>query len=397
MTTIVQKPQVLSGKNCVIADNKTMRQTSTILSLILIAAIGTSVAGPPATTSKTNAPEPGTPRKAEFKITVPLIYDGRQIGTTGIPMGDTIRVIRETPSNLTIWHMGHEVTVAKTGAGQTANSAPITDGVTIPATAPYPGTASQRYMVSGDGKFWVKYVVNTYTLPDNTTTAEFMNMVKQRDPKVAAYLNMLDMQKRYAKPGTVTLADTFCELPPPATVPETISLRPEFEKLGIQALDQKHEPLCEIYAAYQMLRFTFAKKHMKPPVSLEAFKKLASSGSGLEHIRRANISKLIIRTCACQTSSITMASTWSGEKANINIEWVKYELKHGRPVVISARAEGSGNPHAMVAVGIHTFPNPNSFQDVTILNSWGTDWKDKGYGITGINGGAEPYSLELQD
>jgi len=90
-----------------------MKYTTPIKNLGIVLAVGfsatlTGFSAPPASVP---AIEPGTPRKAEFPITVPLIYESRQVGTSGIPAGETIRVIRETTTTMTLWYMNKEVTV----------------------------------------------------------------------------------------------------------------------------------------------------------------------------------------------------------------------------------------------------------------------------------------------
>lgn len=91
----------------------------------------------------TPSPELGTPRKAAFPITVPLIYEGRQVGTSGIPAGDTIRVIPETTTSMTLWYMNKEVTVPTPEAAK-----PVTI-TTVPAgRAASSGTNGERAILS---------------------------------------------------------------------------------------------------------------------------------------------------------------------------------------------------------------------------------------------------------
>ena len=103
-----------------------------ITSVMLLAMIGIvdfPIASYCATPTAAPTSPAGTASKTfAYDITVPLVYNGQNVGSTVIPKGDPVEVISETATTLTIRHMGNTLTINKPG------KAPVTPVASTPTT-----------------------------------------------------------------------------------------------------------------------------------------------------------------------------------------------------------------------------------------------------------------------
>lgn len=77
----------------------------------------------------TSAP---TPRTFDYDITVPLFYNGQNVGSTVIPKGNSVEVISETETTITIRHMGNVLTITKPGKTPVATAPNVTAKPVVP-------------------------------------------------------------------------------------------------------------------------------------------------------------------------------------------------------------------------------------------------------------------------
>jgi hypothetical protein len=82
---------------------------------------------------------PGTTlRTFDYDITVPLFYNGRNIGSTVIPKGNQVEVTAETAATITIRHMGNTLTLNKPGATPVQAAAAAAAAATAPKVTAQP-------------------------------------------------------------------------------------------------------------------------------------------------------------------------------------------------------------------------------------------------------------------
>ncbi len=102
---------------------KTHARHPIITSVVLLAIIGIvdfHIACYSATPTATPTSPAGAASKSfGYDITVPLVYNGQNVGSTVIPKGNPVEVISETATTITIRHMGNTLTVNKPGATPT--------------------------------------------------------------------------------------------------------------------------------------------------------------------------------------------------------------------------------------------------------------------------------------
>jgi len=92
-----------------------------------------------------------TSRTFAYDITVPLVYNGQNVGSTVIPKGNPVEVISETATTITIRHMGNTLTITKPGATPApAVTTPATPKVTAQPTVPSKGGYSEIKSFSTD-------------------------------------------------------------------------------------------------------------------------------------------------------------------------------------------------------------------------------------------------------
>ena len=76
-----------------------------------------------ATTTAAPTSPTGTASKSfAYDITVPLVYNGQNVGSTVIPKGNPVEVIAETATTITIRHMGNTLTITKPGKTQATSA-----------------------------------------------------------------------------------------------------------------------------------------------------------------------------------------------------------------------------------------------------------------------------------
>lgn len=98
-----------------------------VSAVAVLAAIGTIA-------SNSATPTAPASRKFDYDITVPLFYEGRNVGSTVIPKGSPVEVVSETATTITIRHMGNVLTIAKPGRA----TPKVTAQPTTPKDGAYP-------------------------------------------------------------------------------------------------------------------------------------------------------------------------------------------------------------------------------------------------------------------
>ncbi len=255
----------------------------------------------------------------------------------------------------------------------------------------------------------------------------------------------------------VPATDILKEMDGPITN-EKVSLRPEFEKLGIRS-EAQSGPFCAAYTAAKAIEFLDKKdgNNTRPSKAyLVWLGKLGRQGADQDGADPVTIIRQTGTWGVCSeadfpSSKIEAAPSaevqakakthkkitargiagwyggagcygeitpeWGRNRYRILTQLVMHEIKNGRPVVYSARLakvkEGDyvKNPQAMstinrsseaghvvVLVGYETGDGTPEQTSFDILNSWGEDWGDRGYGkIPAINfPPTSAFSLQLE-
>jgi hypothetical protein len=216
-----------------------------------------------------------------------------------------------------------------------------------------------------------------------------------------------------------------------------VSLRPEFKKAGIRAYEQAG-PTCGWYATANFLQFLLWKSGKVVTVNPEKLKAIdiitnpeiyewqgaRKSAATLTWVGSVNskgiptsqgsLQKHVFKT-PIQTT--LPSETWGNpnllagkaKKTFFSPELIFHELRMGRPVsatILAAPSHDDVNHikavpnmigHSVIIVGAYVVsPEPNLQVVYEILNSWGSDWGEKGYGWVDDDLLTSAHAYELQ-
>ena len=232
----------------------------------------------------------------------------------------------------------------------------------------------------------------------------------------------------------VPATDILKEMDGPITN-EKVSLRPEFEKLGIRP-EAQSGPFCAVYTAAKAIEFLDKKdgNNTRPSKAYLAWLGKAGqegadpmtiirqtgtwgvcSEADFPSSKMGSAPSAEVQAIAKTHKKITargiagwyggagcygeITPGWGRNRYRILTQLVMHEIKNGRPVVYSAHLakvkEGdyvknpqvmssidphAENSHAVVLVGYETGDGSPEQTSFDILNSWGEGWGDRGYG-----------------
>jgi len=213
---------------------------------------------------------------------------------------------------------------------------------------------------------------------------------------IQVYLSQEKLSREDGAITHVSPSDAGKTIVIPEDKDEVVSLRPEFEKLGVTATQQIGDS-CSVYSAYHLMQFITRKNGVKP-ASIENF----SSRS----LPTSNGDSVMMDQDAVQTIAHIMGKpikvTWiQSSLNNLNHEIVKALLRRGVPVTLSWRPtkedgyeEGNGRRslHASVVVGFRVKEGVTEWE---VLDS-NQIWKDNGYKFIGTQGTVGIFGIEVK-
>jgi hypothetical protein len=287
-------------------------------------------------------------RKSTAKIRVSVTKPGHPDWEI-INVGDDIHVIRENDKWLTLDYLGYEILVKKGLAEVTATPA---------------GDTPAFYM-------------------DDDILA--IELLQRRDPVVASnwasiYKNESENnQRRYLIPLLESIT------PKPPGTAETVSLRPEFEKLGVKPLRQVGNT-CAIYTARHIMDF-YTKKGLAPVIDFDKIKNTIDKEDAARDLedpqgtaeRIARHAKLGISDNMYSYSQVIRRAIKSVPKMVNNeweylpasIEFIKQEIRNGRPVSVGGQTvrDGQTRGHQQLVVGFKTPDQELKSTQLEVLDS----------------------------
>jgi hypothetical protein len=161
-----------------------------------------------------------------------------------------------------------------------------------------------------------------------------------------------------------------------ADVEERVSLRPEFERLGVKAREQEKN-LCTMYSAQHLGQYLFLSKEKRPPTIAELKARVApmwnwntSGGSTpCEYLIKALEQKMGNR--------INVVWIQGSPSIKLTYEVAKHQLRNGHPIraQVWETIGSSGGWHVVVIVGFHSKNGRTTWE---ALNSNHTS-RDGGY------------------
>jgi hypothetical protein len=222
---------------------------------------------------------------------------------------------------------------------------------------------------------WKKY--------EKVSAKELQKLLIEKDYDMMLLTHSWRTQKPFTIKGvTYTYAaDAATSINIPELADEKVSLRPEFEKLGVNAIQQEHN-LCSVYSSYKLVEFLTKKAGVKPP-SLSEWKKMGTNPlrSNPDAIVELDSMPALANYVAKfgRTLHVTKTDILPKQLAH---EVTKDLLRKGVPTVLSwvprkkDGYSGSGISHASVVVG---FVVKDGITQWEILDSNFITDENKGY------------------
>lgn len=309
-------------------------------------------------------------RKSTAKINVSIWKD--QHNTYGtINVGDDIQVLRESDKWLTLEYLGSEILVQKGLAEVTSTPA---------------GGRPARYMEDQI------LAIELLQRHDPIVTSDWAR-IHENEPK---YAN----QRHYKIPLLESIN------PKPPGTAESVSLRPEFEKLGVKPLHQIGGT-CAIYAARHIMDF-YTKKGLAPVIDFDKIKSRIDrqdaqrdsenpKEAAERDLRRAKLGiekgysySQIIRYVGDSVPKL-VNNEWGDMPALV--EFIKHEIRNGRPVSITGVVfkHGQGYGHQQIVVGFKTPDQGHASTELQVLDS-----NAAGYIWISANDASDPASINFQ-
>lgn len=200
--------------------------------------------------------------------------------------------------------------------------------------------------------------------------------------------------KRSVEKGTVTHIspiDAGKTIVIPDTKDEVVSLRPEFEKLGVTATQQIGDT-CTTYSTFHLMQFV-TRKNGVTPATIEKF-----SESAILHGGKIT-NELAVEIIAYITGKPVKVTWIQSPLNNLNHEITKDLLRRGIPSIISWRPtkadgyeEGGPSGHASVVVGFRIKDGATEWE---ILDSNHIE-KNAGYKFIGTQGTVGLFGIETK-
>lgn len=171
---------------------------------------------------------------------------------------------------------------------------------------------------------------------------------------------------------------------------EKVSLREEFEKLGVRLRHQERN-LCAIYATYHIAQFAHLSANLPAP-SVDQIKALLTPKELADTQTHGSSPRTLLhRMARTQPNGKTMKVLWmSAPTEKLTEELVKHQLRNGKPCVmtITEVIGGGSGRHYIVVVGFHT---KNGKTEWEYLNSNNVGDENGGYvkktGVIFVNRG----------
>jgi hypothetical protein len=210
----------------------------------------------------------------------------------------------------------------------------------------------------------------------------------EQDPKVMPHIRLFqhawdeDMRWYENSPAIRAKAVNPLSIIPlmevkPLTEEEKVSLRPEFERLGVKAFQQVGDT-CSLYSTQHLLQYAFAAAGMKAPSPNELMRLTGTDG--------VKVPTPILIQAATKASApagkVPHTMQFTGFSGNLSTkmfhEMVKHQIRNKRAVQVAT----ADCTHAIVIVGFHTKDKKTTWE---FLNS-NRIWQDNGYStIKGIS------------
>jgi hypothetical protein len=265
-----------------------------------------------------------------------------------INVGDDIHVIRESDKWLTLDYLGSEILVKK-GLAE-VDSTPA-------------GERPASHMEDG---------------------ILAIELLQRRDPIVAsdwAFIYKCESENKHRR-YKIPLLESITPKPPGTA--EAVSLRPEFEKLGVKPLHQVGNT-CSIYTARHIMDF-YTKKGLAPVIDFDKIKNTIDSEQAKEDLenpqeaaeRDLRWAKLGIEKGYSYSHVINnviksvpkmVNNEWRGLPARI--EFIKHEIRNGRPVSVSGEVikDGQVYGHQQLVIGFKTPDQEEKSTQFEVLDS----------------------------
>lgn len=160
----------------------------------------------------------------------------------------------------------------------------------------------------------------------------------------------------------------------PDDVEEKVSLRSEFERLGVKPTEQERH-MCTMYSAQHLAQYVFLKKGAEPP-SIENLKTRIRPMWDWTKTGMSTPSRIIIP--AIESGNKRLKVLWiNGPLPKISDEMIKHQIRNGHPCRVSIweKIGGGGGSHAIVVIGFHSKDGVTTWE---MLNSNNTN-EDGGY------------------
>jgi hypothetical protein len=212
-----------------------------------------------------------------------------------------------------------------------------------------------------------------------------IELLQRHDPIVAsnwAYIYKNESENNHRR-YQIPLLESITPKPPGTA--ETVSLRPEFEKLGVKPLRQVGNT-CAIYTARHIMDF-YTKKGLAPIIDFDKIKNKIDREDAERDLkdpqgtaqRIANHAKRGIDDNMYSYSQVIdnvirsvpkmVNNEWVGLPASI--EFIKQEIRNGRPVSVSGQTviDGRAYGHQQLVIGFKTPDQELNSTQLEVLDS----------------------------
>lgn len=212
---------------------------------------------------------------------------------------------------------------------------------------------------------------------------ELIRLYQANDPKVQPHIDSIalsnDQDRRFFNKFPELADNTISPMALIGQVKlvegeEKVSLRPEFERVGVKATQQVGDT-CSTYSAQHLFQYAYLAAGKNPPTTATLMALTGTNGVKVPPLYTLRAMAQYNRQRGYPTPKVVSFNGFSSLNEKLFFELVKHQLRSKRAVV----ASNNTNSHAIVIVGFHTTADGKTIWEYLDSNRV---WQDKGYKTT---------------